>query len=382
WFRNEVFRQQRARIPPGPPPRDSESLAGEQRVPADDEGFSVVWHAPRWTGQLFDLGADLRRISGTSYERLFPPSGAPSTALSERNGSGVQLSGGVFIQDTIQLGPVTIVPALRLDHWRNEQGRLEITTLGGRNTVQDFPERHETQLSPRLGVLWQIIDSLAFRASVNRAFRAPTLGELYRPFTVGTISTAANPGLAAETMVGAEAGIEWTMAPVLRAHATGFWNELHDPIVNVTLAQPLPDGSARQRQNLGKARVQGVEVALEAQPFRGWELRAGYTFVDSRVLEAELAPATVGKRLPQDPVHRIAGAVEARPAPGWTARVQGIAALIQYEDDQNTLPLGTQFRLDVYLARAIGRVVEIYAAMENILDRRDLVGRAGVDTIS
>jgi len=384
WFRNNVFRQQRARIPPIPnqPPRSVEFLAGEQRVPADDEGLSAVWHAPRWASQLFDVGADFHRISGTSYERLFPVSTAPPTALTERNGSGVQLAIGAFLQDTIHLGPVTVVPALRLDHWRNEQGRLELTTVGGANTVQDFPERHETQLSPRLGVLWQIIDSVALRASVNRAFRAPTLGELYRPFTVGTISTAANPGLTAETLVGAEAGLEWTPAPVFRARATGFWNELHDPIVNVTLAQPLPDGSARQRQNLGKARVQGVEVALEAQPFRGWELRAGYTFVDSRVLEAELAPATVGKRLPQDPVHRIAGAVEARPAPGWTARVQGIAALIQYEDDQNTLPLGTQFRLDVYLARAIGRVVEIYAAMENILDRRDLVGRAGVDTIS
>jgi hypothetical protein len=74
--------------------------------------------------------------------------------------------------------------------------------------------------------------------------------------------------------------------------------------------------------------------------------------------------------------------VEAHFAPGWTARVQGIAALVQYEDDLNTLPLGTQFRLDAYLARAIGPVVEIYTAVENVLDRRDLVGRAGVNTIS
>ena len=109
------------------------------------------------------------------------------------------------------------------------------------------------------------------------------------------------------------------------AGATAFWNELHDPIVNVTVsppAQPFPDGSTRQRQNLGKARVQGVELAVEAQPASGWQLQAGYTFVDSRVLEAEFAMGTIGKRLPQDPVHRIAGTVEARFAPGWTARVQ------------------------------------------------------------
>jgi outer membrane receptor protein involved in Fe transport len=379
WFRNEVFRQQRARITNQ---RNTEALAGEQRVPADDEGFSVVWHAPRWGFQRLDVGADLRRISGTSFERLFPAAGAPPTAPTERNGGGVQLSAGVFVQDTIRLGTLTLVPALRFDHWHNDQGRQELVTVGGSHTVQEFPLHHESQLSPRLGVLWQIVESVALRASVNRAFRAPTLGELYRPFTVGTISTAANPNLTAETLVGAEAGLEWTPSQAVRARATGFWNELHDPIVNVTLAAPLPDGSTRQRQNLGKARVRGVELAFEARPFRGWELKAGYTFVDSRVLEAELAPGTIGKRLPQDPVHRIAGAVEARPAPGWTARVEGIAALVQYEDDLNTLPLGTQFRLDAYVARAIGSAVEIYAAVENILDRRDLVGRAGVDTIS
>jgi outer membrane receptor protein involved in Fe transport len=380
WFRNEVFRQQRARIGTMAMPRSTESLAGEQRVPADDEGFSVVWHAPRWGFQRFDVGADLHRISGTSFERLFPPPGVTPTTL-ERNGGGVQLSGGVFVQDTLQLGPVTLVPALRLDYWRDEKGQLELTTPTGMNT-QQFPSRNETQLSPRLGALWRVVDSLALRASVNRAFRAPTLGELYRPFTVGTISTAANPALTAETLVGAEAGVEWSPVLVVRARATGFWNELHDPITNVTLSQALPDGSTRQRQNLGKARVQGLELAVEARPAHGWELTAGYTYVDSRVLEAASAPGTIGKRLPQDPVHRIAGSVEARFAPGWTARVQGIAALVQYEDDLNTLPLGTQFRLDAYLARAIGPVVEIYTAVENVLDRRDLVGRAGVNTIS
>lgn len=386
WFRNEVFRQQRARIGNVPTPRSTETLAGEQRVPADDEGLSAVWHTPRWGFQRFDVGADLHRISGTSYERLFPASSAPP--LTERNGGGVQLSAGVFVQDTLQLGPVTVVPALRFDSWHNAQGQQE-TTLGGNTTTQAFPSRTENQLSPRLGVLWQVLESLALRASVNRAFRAPTLGELYRPFTVGNISTAANPGLTAETLVGAEAGIEWAPLRVVRARATGFWNELHDPIVNVTLPPPEPgqpprflDNSTRQRQNLGKARVQGLELALEARPAHGWELLAGYTFVDSRVLEADKAPGTIGKRLPQDPVHRISGSVEAQFAPGWTARVQGIAAMVQYEDDLNTLPLGTQFRLDAYLARAIGPAVEIYTSVENVLDRRDLVGRAGVNTIS
>jgi len=372
WFRNQVFRQQRARVAPG---RVSEMLAGEQRVPADDEGFSVLWHARRWGVQSFDVGLDLRRVSGSSQERVFPPVVTPTSTL-ERVGGGLQLSAGLFVQDTIRLGPVTIVPGLRVDHWHNEQGRQQTVTPAG-ETVTDFPSRMETQLSPRLAALWQVVPAFALRGSVNRAFRAPTLGELYRPFQVGTVVTAANPDLAPETLTGAEIGFEWSPVWSIRSRATAFWNQLDQPITNVTVGPNL-----RRRENLGSARVQGIDLGLEVRLARGWELRAAYTYVDSRVLSASEAQGTTGKRLPQDPVHRIYGAVEARPAPNWTARVEGIAAMVQYEDDLNTLPLGTQFRLDAYLARAFGPSLEVYAAVENVLNRRDLVGRAGVNTIS
>lgn len=372
WFRNGVFRQQRARIEPG---RVSETLASEQRVPADDEGFSVLWHAPRWGAQRFDIGLDLHRVSGSAEERLFPASVTPGSTL-ERVGGGLQISAGVFVQDTLQLGPVTLVPALRLDHWHDMEGEQRLTTPAGAQ-VQSFDMRMESQLSPRLGVRWQVVDTLALRGSVYRAFRAPTLGELYRPFQAGTVVTLANPDLQPESLLGAEAGVEWSPVAAFRSRATGFWNRLDDPITNVTLGPSL-----RQRQNLGSARVRGLELGVEGRLSRGWELRAAYTLVDSQVLSAPEATGTIGKRLPQDPVHRISGAIEARPAPGWTARVEGIAALVQYEDDLNTLPLGTHFRLDAYVARTLGRAVEVYAAVENVLDRRDLVGRAGVDTIS
>src|SRR5262249_61009431 len=112
WFRNEVFRQQRARVTNQ---RNTEALAGEQRVPADDEGFSVVWHAPRWGVQRFDVGADLRRISGTSFERLFPPSGASPAAPTERNGGGVHLPARAVLPGTLRPRPPILTPAPRRD---------------------------------------------------------------------------------------------------------------------------------------------------------------------------------------------------------------------------------------------------------------------------
>ena len=204
---------------------------------------------------------------------------------------------------------MTLVPALRLDYWRDEKGQLELTTPTGMNT-QQFPSREGDPAQPAARGAVASRRSLALRASVNRAFRAPTLGELYRPFTVGTVSTAANPALTAETLVEAEAGVEWSPVRVVRARATGSGTSCTTRSRTSPSSQPLPDGSTRQRQNLGKARVQGLDLAVEAHAAHGWELRAGYTLVDSRVLEAAKAPGTIGKRLPQDPVHRIAGSVE------------------------------------------------------------------------
>ena len=102
------------------------------------------------------------------------------------------------------------------------------------------------------------------RASGYRAFRAPTLNELYRPFQVGTVLTAANERLRPETLWGSELGGQ-VVVERLSAQATGFWNRLSDPIANVTLAEPM-DGATRQRQNLGRARIAGVDLDVAWRP--------------------------------------------------------------------------------------------------------------------
>jgi outer membrane receptor protein involved in Fe transport len=77
----------------------------------------------------------------------------------------------------------------------------------------------------------------------------------------------------------------------------------------------------------------------------------------------------VTARLAFDRPSLATAAVEVR----WLSRA--------YEDDQNTLPLPAFAVVDVSVARRLGRTVELFAAAENLLDRRYLVGRAGIDTV-
>ena len=55
-------------------------------------------------------------------------------------------------------------------------------------------------MAPRLSVLFRATDRLALTASAYRAFRAPTLNELYRNFRVGNVLTIANESLAPERL--------------------------------------------------------------------------------------------------------------------------------------------------------------------------------------
>ena len=97
---------------------------------------------------------------------------------------------------------------MRLDGWQNIAASRTLTLGDGSAMTTPFADASELQLDPRLGALFHVTREVALRASVYRAFRAPTLNELYRPFQVGTVLTAANDRLRPETLWGGELGTQ------------------------------------------------------------------------------------------------------------------------------------------------------------------------------
>jgi vitamin B12 transporter len=133
---------------------------------------------------------------------------------------------GVGAQDTATFGPITITAGLRYDHY---------TSYG-------------EAWSPRGTISWLSPDSLwKVRASGGTGFRAPSVGELYYPFS-------GNPDLLPERSVSAEAGVERYFRDG-RAEVSFFWNDLKDLIVY--------DFAAFQNFNIGHARTWGVEAGWQ-----------------------------------------------------------------------------------------------------------------------
>jgi outer membrane receptor protein involved in Fe transport len=374
-----TFKQERARIAPG---RASEERAAFQEVPSTDLGGSVVADLPRRGRHAVSAGADLRRVSGESDERLFPPAGAPATSAVSRDAAGTQWTGGAFVQDAwTPLRSLELAGALRLDVWRDEDGEVTRALGDGTRVQETFASRTRTLVSPRVAARWSPARAVTLRASAYRAFRAPSLNELYRPFQVGTVLTAPNPALRAERLTGVEAGPEVELGRAARLRATGFWSVLEDPILTVTLPAPLPDGATRRRENLGRAVVRGIEAEASLRPAPALVASAAWTWVDARLDSAPGRPELEGKALPHDPAHRVVARLAFDRPDLVAAQVEVRWLSRAFEDDQNTLPLPAYAVVDATVARAIGRNVEAFLAAENLLDRRYLVGRAGVDTV-
>lgn len=379
WLQGQLFQQDRARLTPD---RANELLSAHQENPSDSEGASVLWTSRplEFHGRHFPAaGVDAFRVSGHSAEDLFPQAVTPATTV-RRDSSGTQMSLGVFAQDSYQPIPdVEVLAALRLDAWRNADGQRH--TVYGDDSTADatFTDRSASQLSPRVGVRWQPLPFLTARGSAYQAFRAPTLNELYRPFQVGTVLTASNPDLGPERLTGAEAGVDVELPFGMAARATGFWNRLTDPIVNVTLATPI-DGATRQRQNVGEVQIAGVEGWLDLRLWRAFSASAGYTFAPTQVLSAA-ADTLVGKQLPHAPARRATVQLSYDDPRIVTVTLAVRYVGQQFEDDLNTLPLDGVALVDLSARRRVFGDLDAYVTVNNLLNQQYLVGRAGIDTV-
>jgi outer membrane cobalamin receptor len=362
--------------------RNSETLALDQRVPTTSAGGWLQW-SHRFGAHLLSAGGDARWVQGETDERVYNA----GVFLRTRDAGGQQFIGGVFLQDVYTPIPsLEIVGGLRGDYWYSyDATRHDIPPAAGVPREQTFNDIERIIPSGRVALLYHATPTTDLRASAYQSFRVPTLNEQYRVFRVRNDVTVANESLRPEQLTGGELGVQQRWGPLL-GRITGYWNEVHNLVANVTLTSRLPDcpvgTTCRQRQNLDLARIRGFETELELRPARDWRFLVSYLFADARVVNTPQQPGLEGKRLAQVPEHGATATVRFS-RPSWfdasvTARYVGP----QYEDDLNTLPLGGYIVVDVAVSRAITKNVELYAAAENIFDRTYSTGRTTDGVIS
>jgi iron complex outermembrane receptor protein len=280
----------------------------------------------------------------------------------------------------------------RVDRWNNYNGHnLETTVATGLPTANNrptIPDGNETVVSPHLGALYHASDRVSLWGAANSGFRAPTLTELYRQFSVGAITTRPNENLAPERLVGGEAGINLAPAKNVSVRLTYFFNRLTNPVLNVTTS-----ATTAQKQNVPETQVKGFQTDVDYRVGTAWRFSAGYVYDDAKVTDGGVANTVlVGKVLQQVPKHR--GSFQAAYS---DLRVATVALSVQfvglqYNDDLNTnlipgptlvaagydtagyvagLPGYTS--VDLSVSRNFGRNLQAFFGVQNLLDKEYFV---------
>ncbi|HET6900589.1 MAG TPA: TonB-dependent receptor, partial [Vicinamibacteria bacterium] len=349
--------------------RRTERLTSAQHVPSRTTGFSGQWTRPLGAHVLV-LGAEGRAIWGRSDEDSF----ATATTVHSSAG-GRQHTTALFVEDAWTLGRRLILQGGgRMDWWRNYDGQQ---TVG--STQTPLPDRDESAFSPRGSLVFKVARRVSLTAAAYRAFRAPTLNELYRPFRVGNVLTIANSNLGAERVTGREGGVLVGLGDAVSLRATAFNMDATDTVANVTLST-TPGLITRQRQNLGEIRSRGVELDGEARLGSRLVLAAGITFLDATV-QAAPDPALVGKRVPQAPKRQGGAQIRYDDPKGFTFGVQARFSTAQWDDDLNSLRLDGYWTLDALFGHSLNEWVGFFLAGENLTDAEYDVGRTPLRTV-
>jgi outer membrane receptor protein involved in Fe transport len=373
-------------VPANAIPRSVGRLTTVQHVPTDAVGALVQWSKPISTRHLISAGTDFRRIEGASEEQGMSPTN-PSLVTVRRDGRGTQFSSGTFAQLQYWAVPeLSLTVSGRVDHWRNYDSHYNETTVAtGLPTARhlgDLADRDETVFSPKFAALYHATNRVSVWGTIGTGFRAPTLNELYRNFSVGALATLANANLAPERLLGGEIGVNLAPSDDVTIRGTWFDNRMRDPVTNVSLDRdpitnlPVAAGTLAQRQNVGRTRIRGFQADVEYRFLRHWKASGAYVLNRARITDNPADPALEGKFLQQVPKNRGSlGLTYANPR-YVDVTVNALFAGHQFDDDLNVKAkpgeepgMPAYGVVDLLASRAIGRAVDVFVTVQNMFDK-------------
>jgi iron complex outermembrane receptor protein len=223
----------------------------------------------------------------------------------------------------------------RIERWLASDGALSnsLTTLR-------FPERRDTFVSPKAALAWAANQTLTMKASIGRAVRRPTVGELYQGSIASNAIVNNDPDLAPERSWTSEltAACEFDHGEM---RTTAFFEDTHDALYSQV--DVAGGATVATVQNVGRLFTRGVEIVARTQALGPLELQASVTWAHSRIRENDNFPASVGKRQPRVPEWRANALATWRPGEHFSATLGARYSGLQYNQLDNSDPHGTAF---------------------------------------
>lgn len=283
------------------------------------------------------------------------------------------LEAGFYLENRITVGEnLRLIPGLRIDYFDLDPNADAIF-------IEDNPgftpvSVDETNVTPRLGVIYGLSDSTDLFAQYARGFRAPPYNDVNVGFTNLQFGYTAipNPDLKPEESQGWELGVRsrgrWGSVDV-SAYRNDY-DDFIDSLVSLGV-NPQTGLLVFQSQNRTDVRIEGIEAAATLNLFHwtdlleDWQMRAAVAYSDGEDQSRNEALDTI------EPLTAVVGL---RWFPTWApVDLEIVATAVAGKDD---LDDPEAFRspgymtFDVLAGWQINRSMSLRAGLFNITDRK------------
>jgi iron complex outermembrane receptor protein len=205
------------------------------------------------------------------------------------------------------------------DAWKFAEGWK--LTLGGRaeqwhafdgfnfsgTTAVNQPRESANRFSPKASLHWDVAPDWGLTGSVGRAYRFPTVSELYQLVQTGSVFATPNPDLQPEKVLSEELALEHRMGDG-KIRLSLFQEHVTDALIAQTAFLPSGGTPVSFVTNVGEIRNRGIELAADRRNvlIDGFDLAASVTYVDAVTLSDPSFASTTGtsaegKRVPNVP---------------------------------------------------------------------------------
>ena len=220
--------------------------------------------------------------------------GGPTSTSAQFNGDTDLTS--LWLQDAWRFAPDwKAIVGLRAERWTAHDGQIANATR-----LLTYGSRQQGDVSPKAAVGYSGLADWAFKASVGRAIRFPTVSELYQGAIVGNVISNNDPNLRPERSWTSELTAERSVDRNT-VRFTVFHERTHDALYSQTNVNVTPN--VTNIQNVDLIRTNGLELSATSRDLvvKGVDLSASVTRAWSTILADANFPAAVGKLQPRVP---------------------------------------------------------------------------------
>jgi catecholate siderophore receptor len=302
--------------------------------------------------------------TGTAIGATVPAGNPIATATAFRpNGTDADNNvksdiAAVYVQDQIALSRQwKVIAGLRYDTFKVD--------FDDKRTVTPPVDlsRRDREWSPRVGLVWTPTAASVYYVSYSYAF-LPSGEQL------SLAPTTAD--LAPEKAINYEIGARWDLRPRLTLSTAIFRNDRND----VHVADPANPGTFVKS---GQQRVDGVEIGLQGEVARNWQVYGGYAHLDGRIMQpissgTAATPASVvpaGNKIGLVPENTFSLWNMFNLGAGWGAGLGLIYQDESFTSFNNTVTLPSFTRVDggIYYT-FVGGKTRLQLNVENLFDKK------------